>query len=1343
MNDFSIQVALPTGAMLVEASAGTGKTWSIARLVARLIAEDPPEGGAPPTIDRILVVTFTNAATAELRDRVRAVLCEAAEAIVNIEDAIASGAKVEKPTDPANRTIAGHGEGASWLPYPATVLQLRAARLRAAIRDFDSAGISTIHGFCQQVLQTLAFESNASFDAELMKNTDDLVDEIVDDWMATTLVPADEATYVWLVSAKGANLNRARLVNLARLRVSMRDARVIPDSSGIGWRDAAKQRSLAAQTLLERFNGDEGSALMTLLAGGTLNAGTYGPAKLGAQFQAMTSWLEAGALEARPTDVFTTSKVRAATKKNQDVVTHPLLDAVEELGAFGNEEHALADFLEFVLREYESRLRAQHALTFDDLLAHVAAGLHTPALLEGLRSRYRVALIDEFQDTDAVQWEVFRRVFLEDATARLILIGDPKQAIYAFRNADVAVYTAARAVIPVDRQYTMVQNFRSDKPLLRALNGMLGAKPNVLLTPGIEYEQVRSELEPGVHDAEGQPVPPITLRWFDGSTFIGPIQGIDDEEAGSEDSTAGGERTLVPNAVAEAGLTAVVARDIADELRANWSTTNKKHPGPLRPRHFAVLVHTNKSAAAMRDALVAAGVPAVVAQAGSVFKSVETTWLERWLLALASDSGESAARSLAITPLFGFTARNLLDVRLGLDSAASADWLAFKESLAEQAGVLDSKGVTAAFSMLLYTARAPGAASPLARLASSPSGERHLTNLRHLAELLDAASHAEHLGQAGLAQWLSDRRQNPDDADGTELRLESDSDTVKVVTLHKSKGLEYPIVYLPALHDGRPFRVPRLNETPIRFHIDSTSLAVDMRGFGAASVETAGLAVKELIEERQRLLYVALTRAEHRVVLYAGASKGASLGRGMPRMSYPLSPLGVLLHGEEPTSDSPSDKRRDDIALASLAPRFDTSDKKVPDVEGVRQDVITYADRHHIQFEDVRPLIGPVESALQAGGGPSAPPAVFSRTHLDLEWRRESYSGLVKKRKGKLGSVDGLDEGRDYDDEFVEDDGLARPSEDDALGADAAEDREIEDPEDLVPADASQIRLRTFPGGAEAGIWVHGVFEHASFTATPPAPKDQALTMEQLIRAQGQRAGFPKDQHDALLRDALTGMLATPLGPQLGGLRLADIPDIDRLDELKFDIAIGRGEDAEQSDLVVHGSELAAVIGAARPDDPMPPGYLAHVRAMGFRPLVGYLTGAMDLVFRADVNGARKWFVADYKTNTLGPRVDGRVARSAMGHYARPWMAAEIARKHYYVQYVIYLTALHRYLSLRQKGYSYETDVGGAAYLFVRGMEGAGGPTGPDGTPHGVFIDKPPFAVIDGLSRLLGRVEHL
>jgi exodeoxyribonuclease V beta subunit len=469
---------------------------------------------------------------------------------------------------------------------------------------------------------------------------------------------------------------------------------------------------------------------------------------------------------------------------------------------------------------------------------------------------------------------------------------------------------------------------------------------------------------------------------------------------------------------------------------------------------------------------------------------------------------------------------------------------------------------------------------------------------------------------------------------------------------------------------------------------------------------------------------VALTRAEHRVVVYAGPTSGKPPPcEELEDQDYAQSMLAVLFHGATP----------DD--------RKDLSDRPVPEL---LQEIRELAPGH-VSVEEVEPVGGAADARVAGERKPEAAPAPWTRDGLDTLWRRESYTGIVGKRKGMSGAVvrDGEEDVADRDDDSEEPEAeqgeafsslgemLAEPP---ILGSaveqeDAPEPMPIPEPEDDVPSAVPDIDFRAFYSGAEAGTWVHAVFEHTSFpTCAPKTGGDFAS----LVRARGERAGFPKDTKDHLLLEAFPRMLDTPLGAVVGGRTLRSVTDADRLDELRFDVSVG---DAERHR--VKGRALFEKLGAARADDPMPEGYLEHVRSLNARPLQGFLTGAIDLVFRARIGERVQWFVADYKTNVLGPRRDGRLARSAPGHYAQAWMRAEIARKHYYVQYVLYLVALDRYLRLRMGAdYDYDRDVGGALYLFVRGMVGSA-TTVVDGRVHGVFHDKPPKAVIHGVSQLL------
>jgi exodeoxyribonuclease V beta subunit len=338
---------------------------------------------------------------------------------------------------------------------------------------------------------------------------------------------------------------------------------------------------------------------------------------------------------------------------------------------------------------------------------------------------------------------------------------------------------------------------------------------------------------------------------------------------------------------------------------------------------------------------------------------------------------------------------------------------------------------------------------------------------------------------------------------------------------------------------------------------------------------------------------------------------------------------------------------------------------------------------------------------------PELPVEQFPRGGVGEPWRRESVTGLLGARVGHIAPAPS--DAAANDDQDVE----AAP---------------VPEPSD-VAADASDVPWSAVSGGRGAAEWVHSVLERLSFVTGQPIDREQ--TLEALVCQRGQACGIFDPTRREGLSALLPGVLTTPLGAALGGLRLADVEDADRLDEFRFDFSVGRSEQDR-----IHGRRVFEAIGAARDDDPMPPGYLAHVRSMNARPLQGAFVGAIDLVLRANCGGHTQWFVVDYKTNLLGPRADGRLLRSAPDHYAQPWLRAEIARKHYYVQYMFYLVALHRYLRTRLPAYDYDRDMGGALYLFVGGMLGPG--TGSvDGRTHGVFHDKPPRHVIERIDRVL------
>lgn len=1347
MQQFNLSVPLSAGPMLVQASAGTGKTWSIARLVARLLVEPGPGNSPPPGVRQVLVVTFTQAATAELRDRIRALLVQAAEAADPILNALQSGQAPQIP-DPSDglAVLFGSEAGGQWRPFDADEIERRAGLLRVAIADFDTAAISTIHGFCQRLLQELTFESGAPFGEELVKDVQQVVDGLLEDWLAQRLVPADRLQYQWLVEPKAGGISRSALQAIANAAIASPEAELRPappTEAELQTHRAAVGdflRRTQSEFLSEWNSGRE--ELVELVCGlpEVFNQRSFSPNQVRNAAADIDSWLASGCAKPLASLKLSQKSLAAGVKGKQALPPLPPLaaaldDWLAERNALQSVERA--HFAGWIRRAFSDHLVATQQLTFDDMLRRVRDGLAREgeagvAFLAALRSKFQVALIDEFQDTDAVQWAVFERVFCGSPLHRLVLIGDPKQAIYSFRGADIAVYERARAKVPPHRQYSMTRNFRSDGQLIEACNAMMGGRPSLFLTDSIAYEQVQAAKPPArLFGADGAALPPVVLRW------VGSTSG--DAQTGKQ---------LLGQVVPDA------ARQIRQLLASGAQTEAKPNLRmPIRARDIAVLVSTNALARNMRAALLDEGVPAVLAQAGSVFDGEESWWLQLWLTALVDPTDARALRAFAATQLGGLSGRVLVAAQEG-EPEASAVWEAFARGIHQQAKRFAQSGVTAAFSDLMQHAtddvRGDDRVATLLRLASQPTGERLLTNLRHLAELMAAAQLAERLTADGLVRWLKrQRNEAEDDAEAGQLRLESDADAVVITTLHQSKGLQYPIVFLLDLLLDNPIGGKDPGSRPFRFHptdtADGSQLALDIRGLAQAPKEDSDRAWREAQEERQRLLYVALTRAEWQVVVYAGPVQDKTIA-GKGTRHFLRSPIGLLLQAPGAAADRLTglpDELADD-AFAQLEAFAD----RVCTQTGKPLCVVELAD-------DAAPL-----AAVPPRPAPDwLPLGRLTDFEPDDTWRFESYTGLIASRHGSKPDEDpsalGLPapEERPGDDE--DPDAIAdAPTEQVAALADKWVVANPPESNDAADRDAPEVPLRRLPSGADAGKWVHEVLEHLRFAAQPLRPKAATETDESalaaLVARHRERNGVrPAEVRleavagkaatpmpvDRLLIEALPTILHTPLGAAALNKRLADLNDAHRLDELKFDLPVGN----LAADGNVLGSALAQALVSRDDGFALPGDYLQHLRQMGFRTLRGFLTGTIDLVFCATEGAEMRWFVVDYKTNLLGPTEQQRIARSQPQHYRRPWLEAEIARKHYYVQYVLYLTALHRYLSLRLRDYDYDRHMGGAVYLFVRGMPGEA--TRPEDCAAnrvpGVYFDRPPKALIERVSGAL------
>lgn len=1274
---FHASAAPLAGANLVEASAGTGKTYAIATLFVRFVAE------RGIGVADILVVTYTRAATAELRDRIRSRLRQAYLAVVE-------GQTKDKGLAPLLATWRGSDS-----------MSLARRRLERALRDFDRASIFTIHSFCQRVLKDSAFESGASFDAEFLTEEGPLLDEIVHDFWTTHTSSAPKVFIRSLLDRKS-KFTPETLRRLANKATAYPGATILPAMPVVAPVDSATWNTAVDKVVSQWQAGHERVASL-LLEPKVLHQGSYKAETI------ETEWLPAIASAFEGNDAYasvpvhileklTPERLKQKTNKARETPSHPFFDACAELVGVtsrlaADELRLCLEMMAYARTELAARKRALDVMSFDDLLVQLRNALADakggPALAAAIRDQYPAALIDEFQDTDSVQYEVFRAVYKDAGRTSkgletaLFLIGDPKQAIYGFRGADVFAYMNARAELAT-RQYTLDTNWRSDARLIDGVNTLFDRRSPFLFAE-ISFQPVKAaNTEPRLGGVASADAP---LR-------IAVVGGSDDAGAPEKEG-------------APAQKAAAINFVVTDMLRLLESDSTIDG-APISPGHFAVLCRSNRETREMQDALRRAQIPSVVEGEESVFDAAEAASVERLLTALLSPGDMRAVKAALATDLFGWTADRI--AALGTDELL---WDAWSDRFREWHRLWIDHGFIQAFRgwmsarAFVAPAASPASASPQPsndpegrspvrleeRLLGFVDGERRLTNLYHLGELLQAEASTSHLGPQSLIRWLrtmiGDKAARADSVGETsQLRLESDADAVKLVTIHRSKGLEYPMVYCPFLWAGQLLIGDDVN-CP-RFHDEAADNALTMHiGYADKPEFDAAKrrAEREALAEQLRLLYVAVTRARHGCTVVYARTKGSA----NTALSY------LLHHGDD--IDTSADgihaalteigNRSGDVLLAELlalqAATKESGSIGVVDVEEAQ--VGTYA----------------AASAATA--------KLVARTaarQVRVTERIASFTGLASARAWSRGSVrrGGVDDGAtaaDHDGGTGMTGRLGEASPRYVAVVEAHGD--LPSVEDLpTPDDRKRLSLADFPRGAKAGHFFHAILEKIDFAAADPG------TLEPLVAENLKRFGFMPALSTEIAA-ALADMVATPLPAPGPGCALAQIPNAHRLNELEFLFPVGRAGTG------LTAPKLASVI-RAKGDAVWADAYAQQVAELGFSSLTGYLRGFADLVF---VHEGR-FYLVDHKSNYLGP---------SEADYAPAQLVEPMLQHHYVLQYLIYTVALDRYLRHRVAGYSYETHFGGVMYLFLRGMR----PSHAPGT--GVFFDRPPAALIQALSELM------
>jgi exodeoxyribonuclease V beta subunit len=792
LTPFDLRTAsLARGTVLLEASAGTGKTYTLVGVLLRMLLE-----GVVERLDQVLVVTFTVAATEELKTRLRTALRRTLRA--------ADGAPESDPFFVAMAAMPN-----------------AKARVRAAIDDFDQVVIATIHGFCKRVLEEAAFESHEPFELEFTTDPVPLLYRAAADVLRTTYEPAVTSRSMLLHAKKVQPKTLVEAYQLWQRHALLPMSPAAPDPAGTLatlpdlaaaavalWDEDAQHRLENMEWRKENLFGD---------------ANALGLADFVERVRLRPHLVWHQLLEFA-SEVMLEDHVAKSSRANLE---HPFFTACAQFAAAADAAfpHVRADLLLHMHERVAVQKQQIGTSSFDDLLVRTHRALHDKdhggELAAVLQQRYRVALIDEFQDTDALQYEIFATAF---AAGTMFLIGDPKQSIYRFRGADLHTYKRARDA--ANRRHTLAQNHRSSPQLVDAVSALF-ARPHAFADVDITMPAVRAAAAPGELLVAGDGDPVLRWRFVAGET----------------------PATWIPRDEAEERITADLAAEIARLLRSDARLDGR----PLRPNDFAVLTRSNRQAVLVQSTLRDAGIPSAIGKAGDVFETDELAELQLFLRAVLQPGDLMRVRGALATRFVG---HDLATLR-----AIDGDDEQFDREIAR----LDRwRRAWLRSGFVPMIEQAMHELGVVRRFLAMPGGERRLTNFRQLFELLHDAEHAARLSPEGLFEWLQHEQKHKDDLDYTlrELRLESDGDAVQILTVHGSKGLQYEVVFCPFLWEGRDPSgadiVPGDDGTE-RLVFD---LNQDPAGKGRAQAER--------LAEDLRLAYVALTRAKRRGYVHWG-----------------------------------------------------------------------------------------------------------------------------------------------------------------------------------------------------------------------------------------------------------------------------------------------------------------------------------------------------------------------------------------------------------------------------------------------------------------------------------------
>lgn len=1069
------------GARLIEASAGTGKTFTIAALYLRLLLGHGKEEAAhqtPLTVDQILVVTFTEAATAELRGRIRQRIHEARIAFARGDT-----------TDPVLEPLLAE----------TTNKQSAIEILLQAERQMDEAAIFTIHGFCQRMLTQNAFESGSRFQNEFITDESQLKLQVVSDYWRRHFYPLPTVLAAQIQSLWSSPEQLLREIGnyLSGSALSFPSIKLDVDLP------ALYQQHLDRIEKVKSIWHASRNDLFSLIDSSGIKRNPYNKTRLPAWLDEVHEWVASERNDGQICDKlirFSQSTLMSVTDaKKGPVAEHAAFVAIDELLDNQPEFELIFKYqaIEGCRQLLAQAKQRQAQLSFDDLLSQLEQAIvqdEEGLLTSRIRQLYPVAMIDEFQDTDPQQYQIFRQIYLDSPQSGWFMIGDPKQAIYGFRGADIFTYIQARN--EVTEHYTLDTNWRSSEAVIQGVNGIFSFDDRPFLyDDDIPFLPVKaSPKADNMHwMINGKAQPAIGL-W------------LHQPDAGQPVATQDYNHQM-------AEYTAYQIHHIlsASQQQQAQFIDKKSQAHPIQAGDIAVLVRTGREGKLIKEALANQSIASVyLSNRDSVFDSEVAQDVLRLLMAVASPSDEYSLRAILASDLFALNMAQL--DQFNHDETA---WENVVNEFEQYHQLWLKHGV-------LPMMRAVISQRQIAeRWLLETHGERKLTDLLHLSELVQQASLSLE-GESALIRWLAENiEQHDGEISEQTQRLESERNLVQIITIHKSKGLEYDLVFLPFANNFKAAKVAKY------YQADKQQTILDL----SKPDEGLALAEKERLAEDLRLLYVALTRAVYGCIIgLAPLKKGNSK---KDESTAHLSALGAILQHHQ---------AKESAGLMAACQQL------VNDVTSL--EMLDFPQPPSERF-------APIQTEQ-----PNLQAKRFSAS-IDRQWRMTSYSSLVKQGHHAAHS-----QGDTTDFDVAID--AQKP-----IDSDAAENNnavevgvslELEEPNNVDP-----WSMFEFPRGARPGTFLHTIFEEIEFTEAATSPENTRIITDLLQQEQYDLQWLPA------IQAMITQVMQTPLDGN--GLRLGDKGPTQRLVEMEFLLPVESLLSSQLNRLVKDHDELSNVAG--------------------------------------------------------------------------------------------------------------------------------------------------------------------